>query len=219
MPRFRGLRPPWTYARYRGCSRFVPLPRFRGLRPGMDECTAENGRQFVPLPRFRGLRLVVIGVLGVKHERVCPLAPFQGIATFHVFQRTWGDVRQVCPLAPFQGIATVRVRAQEEELLPGFVPLPRFRGLRLDEAERFRREACRVCPLAPLVAGYCMKPRSNRSDPAAVKAPQNPHHDNSGYRVPVLRPFPAHGPTTLFRVFHATSGFGDCDFLTASRRS
>ena len=51
-----------------------------------------------------------------------------------------------------------------------------------------------------------MKPRSNRSDPAAVKAPQNPHHDNSGYRVPVLRPFPAPGFATLFRVFYAISG-------------
>ena len=140
--------------------------------------------EFVPLPRFRGLRPELLEGAAVV-QQVCPLAPVQGIAT--PYRRCDTDFfRRVCPLAPFQGIAT---------------------RIHLTSSTSRRH----VCPLAPLVAGYCMKPRSNRSNPAAVKATQNPHHDNSGYRVPVLRPFPALGLTTLFRVFHATSGFGDCD--------
>ncbi|MBR6480832.1 MAG: hypothetical protein IKT12_03945, partial [Thermoguttaceae bacterium] len=51
-----------------------------------------------------------------------------------------------------------------------------------------------------------MKAHSNRGNPAAVNGRKILPAITHGYRVAVLQPFPAHGLTTLFRIFHATSG-------------
>ena len=51
-----------------------------------------------------------------------------------------------------------------------------------------------------------MKAHSNRGNPAAVKSRKILTAITHGYRFAVLQPFPAHGLTTLFRVFHATFG-------------